>query len=70
MALCNMPTKLALCFELLEKTAWFPQLQGLTAVEVLQMVTGINLFKCPHCKLGRMHLIPIGSGIKQYSGPG
>lgn len=70
MALCNMSTKLALCFELLEKTAWFPQLQGLTAVEIFQMVTGINPFKCPHCKTGRMHLIPIGTQAKQHSGPG
>lgn len=59
MALCNMPTKLALCFELLEKTAWLPQLQGLPAVEVFQLVTGINPFICPYCKEGRMHLLTI-----------
>jgi hypothetical protein len=70
MALCNMSKKLALCFELLEKTAWFPQLQGLTAMEVFQMVTGINPYICPHCKTGRMKLIPIGFGMKQCSGPG
>lgn len=59
MAQCNMTTKLALCFELLEKAAYYPQLQGLPAIEVLQMVTGIDPFVCPHCKKGRMQAISL-----------
>jgi len=70
MALCNMSTKLALCFNLLGKTAWYPQLQGLTAAEVFRMVTGINPFLCPHCKNGLMRLIPIGSDKSRHSTPG
>jgi hypothetical protein len=59
MAQCNVATKLALCFELLEKAAYYPQLQGLPAIEVLQMVTGIDPFVCPHCKKGRMQAISL-----------
>jgi hypothetical protein len=70
MALCNMSTKLALCFNLLGKTAWYPQLQGLTAAEVFRMVTGINPFLCPHCKNGLMRLIPIGSDKSRHTTPG
>jgi len=70
MALCNMSTKLALCFTLLGETAWFPQLQGLTPAEVLRNVTGINPFICPQCKNGHMHLIPINADRSHITSPG
>lgn len=54
MAQCNMSTKLALCFTLLNKSAYFPKLQGLPTLEILRLVTGIDPFFCPHCKKGRM----------------
>lgn len=68
MAQCNMPTKLALCFELLEKVAYYPQLQGLPAIEVLQMVTGTDPFVCPHCKKGRMQAL--GLWMNKHVEPG
>jgi len=50
----NMSTKLALCFTLLNETAYFPKLQGLPILEVLRMVTGIEPSLCPKCQKGRM----------------
>lgn len=70
MALCNMSTKLAMCFELLEKIAWIPQLQGLNAMELVRMLTGNNPLSCPMCKTGRMRVILTDPGIKQHYSPG
>ncbi len=70
MAMCNMSTKLTLCFDLLEKTAWFPQLQGLPAIEVLRMITGADPLVCPKCKKGRMCPILSSAGIDHHSGYG
>jgi hypothetical protein len=52
----------------LEKPAYYPQLQGLPAIEVLQMVTGTDPFVCPHCKKGRMQAISLW--MKKHIDPG
>lgn len=54
MALCNMQSKLAQCFELIEKTCFLPVLEGLSAVEVWCNITGKDPMSCPKCKKGRM----------------
>jgi hypothetical protein len=54
MAMCNMKAKLALCFNLIEKAAFLPVLQGLTALEVWRNITGSDPLCCTKCKKGRM----------------
>lgn len=54
MAMCNMKEKLALCFDLIEKTTFLPVLQGLTALEVWRNITGADPLCCKMCKTGKM----------------
>lgn len=54
MAMCNMKEKLALCFDLIGKTAFLPVLQGLTALEVWRYITGADPLCCKMCKTGKM----------------
>ena len=54
MAMCNMKEKLTLCFDLIEKAAFLPTLQGLTALEVWRNITGGDPLCCTKCKTGRM----------------
>jgi len=54
MAMCNMKVKLALCFNLIEKTTFLPALQGLTALEVWRTITLRDPLCCTKCKTGRM----------------
>jgi len=66
MAMCNMQSKLALCFDLIEKAAFLPVLQGLSALEVWRNITGRDPLYCPKCKTGRLkpQLIPIANKIE------
>lgn len=59
MALCNMKVKLQACSDLIEKAAFIPALEGLTAMEVLREITGKDPFCCPICMKGRMIRIAI-----------
>jgi CheY-like chemotaxis protein len=54
MAMCNMKLKLQACFDLIEKAAFLPVLEGLTALEVWRSITGKDPLQCPKCKTGRM----------------
>ena len=66
MAICNMKSKLAACFELIDKVSYIPTLQGLDALEVCRNIFGINIFCCPECKTGRLvsQKIPISGTLK------
>ena len=66
MAMCNMQSKLALCFDLIEKATFLPVLQGLSALEVWRNITGRDPLCCPKCKVGRLkpQLIPIANKIE------
>ena len=54
MAICNMQTKLATCFELIDKTTFLPTLQGLNALDVMRNLSGKDPLCCPKCKTGQM----------------
>lgn len=54
MSLSNMQSKLAKCFELIEKVSFIPVLQGLSALEVWRNITGQDPLCCPKCKIGKM----------------
>ena len=54
LAMCNMKSKLSLCFDLIGKTTFLPVLQGLNALEVWRNITGKDPLCCPKCKSGRL----------------
>jgi len=54
MAMCNMKSKLSVCFEIIGKTTFLPVLQGLNAMEVWRNISGEDPLCCPKCKSGRM----------------
>jgi hypothetical protein len=56
MAMRNMQTKLSQCFNLIEKAAFLPVLEGITALEVWRNITGGDPLCCPKCKTGKMML--------------
>jgi hypothetical protein len=56
MAMRNMQSKLAQCFDLIEKAAFLPVLEGITALEVWRNITGGDPLCCPKCKTGKMML--------------
>ena len=66
MAMCNMKSKLELCFNLIEKVIFLPVLQGLTALEVWRIITGQDPLCCPKCKTGRMRtqMVPLAYDLK------
>ena len=57
LARCNAKSKLQTCFDLIEAETFLPQIEGLPAGEVFQMITGKNPSVCPVCGKGRM--IPV-----------
>ena len=57
LASCNANTKLQTCFDLIGNETFLPQLEGLPAAEVLQVITGKDPFKCPVCGKGRMKTV-------------
>lgn len=54
LSICNMKTKLAECFDLIEKTSYIPELQGLSALEVLRTISGKDPLLCQKCHAGKM----------------
>ena len=54
MAMRNMQSKLAKCFDLIEKAAFLPVFEGMTALEVWRNITGRDPLCCPICKTGKM----------------
>jgi len=61
MAMCNMKEKLAKCFKLIDKAAFLPVLEGLTALEIWRSITGIDPLLCPKCKAAAMKSLPIAA---------
>lgn len=57
LAQCNAKSKLETCFDLIEAEAFLPQLEGLPARDVWQIITGKNPSVCPSCGKGKM--IPV-----------
>jgi hypothetical protein len=56
MAICNLQSKLAICFELINKPTFLSTLQGLNALEVLYNITGKDPLCCPKCGKGKLKL--------------
>lgn len=52
MAMCNAKTKLAECFDLIDKPSFIPQFEGLSAMEIWRMITGRDPLICPKCQTG------------------
>jgi hypothetical protein len=66
MSICNVSRKLAACFELIEKTAFLPVFEGLSALDVWRNITGKDPLICPKCLSGNMKLqmIPADDKLK------
>ena len=60
-AAINTKTSMAQCFALLVAAPGISQYEGLPMMEVLRLITGRDLIKCPQCKKGTM--IILGSSI-------
>jgi len=54
LAQCNAKSKLQTCFDLIETETFLPQLVGLPASDVWQVITGKNPSICPVCGKGKM----------------
>jgi hypothetical protein len=52
MAICNMQTKLAICYDLIGKTTFFSTLKGLNALDVMRNIIEKNPFCCKKCGKG------------------
>lgn len=57
LALCNLGSKMEICFDLIAKNSYLPVLEGLNAMEVWQIALEKDLCICPVCKVGRMKTI-------------
>ena len=66
MAMCNMKLKLQSCFDLIDKVAFLPVLEGLTSMEVWQRITGSDFLHCPKCNTGIMkpHIVQDATQFK------
>jgi len=62
LATAHIHTKREQAISLVGKTIWLPQLEGLTAYEVLYLLTGRDPMRCPLCKKGLMMRI---RGLRQ-----
>lgn len=65
LVLCYMKSTKEQCFNLISKVIYFPVLEGLTAMEVWQTISGKDPFRCPKCNHGRMI-----SGLLMTNNPG
>lgn len=54
LAQCNAKTKLECCFTLVGTDSFLPQMEGLPAIDVLQVATGRDPLCCPKCGKGKM----------------
>ena len=68
MAICNMKSKLSLCFELILTPTYLSRTDGLQATEVMQILTGKDPFACTKCQTGRLGIIPNTMNIKLEPG--
>lgn len=50
-------TTMQQCFALLNSSPGISQYKGLVITEVLYLITGHDLTKCPQCKTGRMMMV-------------
>ena len=68
LAQCNAKSKLESCFAILETGSFMPQLEGLPAIDVLQILTGKDPVCCPQCGKGKMIPIMVWTGNKKRAG--
>lgn len=68
MAMCNVPQKLADCFDLIDKTSFLPMLEGLNAHEILRSITGMDPLICPKCSAGKMKSQMLSEGVTKTPG--
>jgi len=68
LAQCNAKSKLESCFNLIETDCFLPQLEGLTAIDVYQSITGKYPLGCPKCGKGKM--IPMTAWPENKKLPG
>ena len=68
MAMCNVPQKLADCFDLIDKTSFLPMLEGLNAHEILRSITGMDPLICPKCSAGKMKSQILPEGVTKTPG--
>ena len=54
MAMCNLKTKLSLCYSLILMPTYLPKLTGLQAAEVLQLISGKDPVICSKCNVGKL----------------
>jgi hypothetical protein len=54
LALRNLKERLEVCRMVINRTTFFPVLEGLSALEVWRTVTGHDPLCCPKCKTGKM----------------
>ena len=54
LALCNMKSKLEICFSLIENNSYFSVLEGLNSFEILHIISGKDPMCCPKCQKGKM----------------
>jgi len=54
MASANSKSKKEVVFQLIGKATYLSSLEGLGGLDILQLVTGTDLTRCPICKKGRM----------------
>lgn len=54
MAMCNLKTKLSLCYSLILMPTYLPKLTGLQATEVLQLISGKDPVICSKCNVGKL----------------
>lgn len=68
LAQCNAKSKLESCFALIGTDSFLPQLEGLPAIDVLQMITGKDPLCCPQCGKGKMIALTVWPGNKKRAG--
>lgn len=68
MAMCNMKTQLSLCYSLILKPSYLSKLDGLQAMEVLQILSGKDPVICTKCKNGKLTVSPKGCNLAIETG--
>jgi hypothetical protein len=68
MAICNMKTKLNLCHTLILTPTYLSKLEGLQALEVLQILSGKDPIVCTKCSKGKLTIIPNTMNLKLEPG--
>jgi hypothetical protein len=63
MALCNRSDQLQACYSLIPQASYLPALSGLSALEIVRLLTNLDPLFCPKCKQGMMKPVKT-SGIE------